>query len=311
VPRLHEPLLNEHVGYAGEGLIDFTVIPKPFAQNVKEMVAMRALIRAAETRRRELDPSYDPEQSPLVHIHEHYKEKGAWHVVREQLNSMTRRLGRLESVSVDIQERRTAEDEDRLDAFQGGALEDLGPHVISLGLDVQSSVNTTDRYAIPNRSHTTVERFRYDNSDLPEGVETSFIVRGGTTIIDKERDESHEVSFTWSGGKGLVDKKEAILVFVHPDTSVRSLVIVDLKENKLTVPPEVSDLFPETQFEDNGYGYSVEAGLNGGDPRQSFQSLAEAEIVTKWQHVLARQGASQPPRIHETGLELQELAHAA
>lgn len=310
IPALHERMLSEHLEYAGEGKIDFVVLPKPFAQNVREMIAMRALVRAAEAHRKELDPGYDPASDPLVYIHEHYKEKGAWHVLREQLNQVTERLGRLESVTVDIQEARTAEQEGRVAAFQGGALEDLGPHVISLGLDVQSSINTTDRYAIPNRSKTSVERFRYADSDLPEGVETSFIVRGQTTIVDKQRGEDHEVSFTWSGGKGLVDKKEAILTFVHPDTGERSMVVVDLRANTLNVPEAVSDLFPETQFDDNGYGYVVEYGLNGGDPRRSFQSLAEAEIVTKWQQVLANQGRHQEPRIHTLGSELRELVSA-
>lgn len=214
-------------------------------------------------------------------------------------------------MAIDIQERRTAEEEGRVAAFQGGALEDLGPHVISLGLDVQSSINTTQRYKIPSRSQTSVERFRYVDSDLPEGVETSFIVRGTTTITDEERGEDHNVTFTWSGGKGLVDKKEAILAFVHPDTGERSLVVVNLRANTLTVPESASDLFPQTQFDDNGYGYVVESGLNGGDPRRSFQSLQEAEIVTKWQHVLARQSRDQPPRVHPLGLELQDVALAS
>ena len=128
--------------------------------------------------------------------------------------------------------------------------------------------------------------------------------------VDKQRGEDHDVSFTWSGGKGLVDKKEAILTFLHPDTGERSMVAVDLRANTLSVPDAVSDLFPETQFDDNGYGYVVEYGLNGGDPRRSFQSLAEAEVVTKWQHVLANQGRHQAPRIHTLGSELRELVGA-
>lgn len=307
IPKLHGPMLEDQLGYVGNGKIDFTVLPKPFAQNVKEMVAMRALVRKAQAKRRQIDASYNPDRDPLVYIHEHYKEKGAWHVLREQLNQVTSRLGRLESVSIDIQEARTAEQEGRVAAFQGGALEDLGPHVISLGLDVQSSINTTDRYTIPNRSHTSVERFRYEDSDLPEGVETSFIVRGETTIVDKEHNKNHSVPFTWSGGKGLVDKKEAILAFIHPDTNERSHVTVDLRANTLSIPESVSDLFPEVAFDDNGYGYVVESGLNGGDPRRSFQSLEEAEVVTKWQQVLANQGRRAAPRLHTPGLEVQEL----
>lgn len=54
IPALHERLLSEHLEYAGEGKIDFVVLPKPFAQNVREMIAMRGLVRAAEARRKEL-----------------------------------------------------------------------------------------------------------------------------------------------------------------------------------------------------------------------------------------------------------------
>lgn len=309
IPKLHAPILEEHLQYAGDGRLDFIVLPKPFARDVNEMRIMREMIREAEARRQQNDPGYDPEKDPLVYIHEHYKEKGAWHVLREQLNQVTSRLGRLEAVTIDIQEARTAEQEGRVAAFQGGALEDLGPHVISLGLDVQSSVNTTDRYVIPDRSHTSIERFRYEDSDLPEGVETSFIVRGGTTIIDTQRDETHDVTFAWSGGKGLVDKKDAMLTFVHPDTGERSAILVDLRANTLAVPDAVSDLFPETEFDDNGYGYVVESGLNGGDPHRSFQRLAEAEVVTKWQQALANQGRRQAPRLHVRGSELKELAY--
>jgi hypothetical protein len=310
IPKLHAPILEDHLEYAAEGNLDFIVLPKPFAQDVIEMRAMRGMIRAAEARRKQNDPSYDPEKDPLVYIHEHYKEKGAWHVLREQLNQVTDRLGRLESVAIDIQEARTAEQEGRVAAFQGGALEDLGPHVISLGLDVQSSINTTGRYSIADRSSTSVERFRYEDSDLPDGVETSFIVRGETTITDKQHEEDHKVAFTWSGGKGLVDKKDATLTFVHPDTGERSVILVDLRANTLAVPEKVSDLFPETEFDDNGYGYVVESGLNGGDPHRSFQSLAEAEVVTKWQQFLANQGKHQVPRVHARGTELKELTHA-
>ena len=311
IPKLHAPLLEEYLAHAGEGHIDFAVLPKPFAQNVIELREMRAMLAAATARRKQIDPSYNPETNPMLFIHEHYKEKGAWHELRERLNQVTKRLGRLESVDIDIQEARTAEEEGRVAAFQGGALEDLGPHVISLGLDVQSSINTTDRYAIPDRSTTSVERFRYEDSDLPEGVETSFIVRGQTTIIDRTRNEQHGVDFTWRGGKGLVNKKDATLTFIQPDTGERSVIVVDLRANTLAVPEAVRELFPITEFDDNGYGYSVESGLNGGDPHRSFQHIAEAEIVTKWQQALRNQGSKHAPQLHRRGSELRQLAEAA
>lgn len=310
IPLLHKPLLDKYLGHAGEDEIDFIVLPKPFAQNVQELRDMRSMLKDAIARRQQIDPSYNPEIKPMLFIHEHYKEKGAWHELRERLNQVTAQLGRLESVDIDIQEARTAEDEGRVAAFQGGALEDLGPHVISLGLDVQSSINTTDRYAIPNRSTTSIERFRYEDSDLPEGVETSFIVHGQTTLVDKERREVHDVAFTWRGGKGLVNKKDATLTFIHPDTGERSVIVVDLRANTLAVPEGVRDLFPVTEFDDNGYGYSVESGLNGGDPHQSFQHIDEAAIVTKWQQALSNQGRKQTPKIHRRGSELRQLASA-
>jgi hypothetical protein len=314
IPTLRAPMLEDLLEYAAEGKIDFIVAPKPWARDVPEMRIMRAMVRAAEARRKQIDPGYDPKKNPLVYIHEHYKEKGAWHVLREQLNEVTDRLGRLESVTIDIQEARTAEQEGRVAAFQGGALEDLGPHVISLGLDVRSSINTTDRYVMPGFSRTSLERFRYEGSDLPEDIETSFIAKVETTIIDKEYDETHDVAFTWSGGKGLVDKKDATLTFVRLDTDgkpVRSAINVDLRANTLTVPELVEDLFPETEFDDNGYGYVVESGLNGGDPSDSFQGLTEGELVTKWQQALASQGKHKVPRAHRRGTKLQELAKTA
>lgn len=310
VPGLHEQALKEYLEHAGNGDIRGIVIPKPYVQNVAELHDVRAALRQAIARRKQIDPTYDPERDPMIRIHEHYRDKGAWRAYREQHERITERLGRLESASIDIQEFRTAEDEGRVLAFQGGALEDLGPHVISLGLDVQSATNATSRYTIADRSNTFVNRFRYENSELPDGVETSFIIRGKTIIRDNERDEAHDLDFVWRGGKGLVDKKEVTLTFVHPDTGSRSTVIVNLGTNTLIVPDSVKDLFPVTSFDDNGYGHSVEVGLSGGDPLQSFQPVTAAEVVTVWQQTLRNQGRKQQPRIHRRGSELGQLAAA-
>lgn len=310
VPSMHEGFLTDYLQEVGNGNIGFVVIAKPAVGNVAEMKRIDAAKKAAEDQLRLLHgPDYNPEDDPILYVHEHYMEKGPWHVLREQLPLVAERLGRLSKVTINIEEARTAESEDRVAAFSGGALEDLGPHVISLGLNIQSSINTTGRYEIPNYSKTTVERFRYDNSELPEGVETGFIVHGETTIIDHENsDTSHELPFTWQGGKGLVDKKEAILEFIHPDTEVKSVIRVDLRHNTLEVPESIRDLFPETEFEENGYGYVIESGLNGGDPRKSFQHWDEARIVTKWQAHLRAQ--KNEPLIYRSGMSLQQLAES-
>lgn len=304
VPKLHESFLVEQLGNVGNGDVDFVVIAKPAVQTLEELWVVDAAMKAAQEKlSQQSDIEHDVGKSPVLYVHEHYKEKGAWHVLRERLGEVSDRLGRLQTATVNIQEARTVEEEGRVAAFAGGALEDLGPHVISLGLDVQSSINATGRYSIPNRSKTSVERFRYEDSDLPEGVETSFIVNGSTQIIDNDTGATNNLQFIWRGGKGLVDKKKATLEFIHPQTGERSIITADLRANTLDVPESVKDLFPETEFEDNGYGYVVEVGLNGGDPDRSFQSWEEARVVTKWGYHLARQGQGNMT-FHPKGISL-------
>jgi hypothetical protein len=307
VPQYHESALTEYLGYAGDGDIRRIVIPKPLVQDVDELRRVRRAHKAAIARRQQIDPSYDPETDPMIRVHEHYRDKGSWRAYCEQHEHVSERLGRLESASIDIQEAQTAEDEGRVLAFSGGALEDLGPHAISLGLEMQSLINSAGRYTIADRSSTSVERFRYEGSELPEGVETGFVIRGTTPIRDNQRNETHSVDFAWCAGKGLVDKKEVRLTFVHPDTGVRSVVIIDLKTNRLTVPDVIKDLFPVTEFDDNGYGHSIEVGLSEGI-HQSFQPLSEAETVVIWQQALRNQGSKHSPTIHRRGSELRQLA---
>lgn len=308
VPGLHEQALTEYLEYAGNGDIKGIVIPKPLVQDTGELRNVRKAYRAAIARRQQLDPTYDPEQDPMIRIHEHYLDKGAWRAYCEQHGLVTERLGRLESASIDIQEAQTAEEEGRVFAFSGGALEDLGPHAISLGLNMRSVTNAAGRYTIADQSRTSVKRVRYEDSELPEGVETGFIIHGKTHIRDNEREEVHDLDFEWRGGKGLIDKKEVRLTFIHPDTGIRSVVVIDLKANTIQVPDVVSNLFPITKFDDNGYGHSVEVGLSGGDPRRSFQPLSEAETVTIWQQTLRTQGAQLPPLTHARGRELSTLS---
>lgn len=308
VPELHETKIVEFLGYAGEGLIHDIVVPKPLVQTVEELRIVRYALRDAIARRRQIDPSYDPDKDPMIRIQEHYRDKEAWVIYRLLHEQVMARLGRLESASIDIQEARTAEDENRVLAFRGGALEDLGPHVISLGLDTQIATNATQRYTIADRSETSIKRFRYENSELPEDVETGFVIHGKTILRDNERNEAHDLDFIWRGGKGLVDKKEVRLMFVHPDTGARSLIVIDLKANTIVVPEEIQDLFPVTQFEDNGYGHCVEVGMIGDDPLHSFQPFAMASVVTVWQQALRKQGQASMPLPHRRGLDLQHLA---
>lgn len=310
VPHLHEQTLIEDLERVGRGQVDFVVVAKPAVRNLQEMRAVDLAKAAAEEQLRLLRGAEPDLAADILYVHEHYIEKGAWHELREKLGVVTERLGRLSNVIIDIEEAQTIESEGRKEAFAGGALEDLGPHVISLGLNIQSSINSTDRYSIPNRSTTTVDRFRYHESELPSEVETGFVIRGETHIIDGENDDAvHDLGFIWRGGKGLVDKKEVLLEFVHPDTGESSVITVDLKTNTLLLPESVQDLFPITQFDDNGYGYVVESGLNGGGPERSFQSWDEARIVTKWSHQLASKKSTIVP--HAQGTSLHELTSVA
>ncbi len=310
VPVLHERFIREYLGYVAEGEVDFVVIPKPAVRDVEEMRAVDKAVEDAKQRRHERGA--DSELPPLL-VHEHYIEKGAWSAMRERLGSVTSRLGRLETAVFDIQEARTAEDEGRTVAFAGGALEDLAPHLVSLGLDVQESINKTgingnEGYTISNVAKTTIDRVRYEGSELPEGIETGFIVRGTTKIRDRAQPDSpeHDVKFIWQGGKGFIDSKRATLTFRHPETDICTRITVDLRRNSIDIPPEVQDLFPETQFEDNGYGAVVERGLNGGNPEDSFQAWEQAKVVTKWMHVLGKKGDA--PRVYPRGVPLQDLA---
>jgi len=308
VPELHERKIVEFLRYAGDGLVHDIVVPKPLVQTIEELRTVRYALKDAIARRRQIDPSYDPNKDPMLRVQEHYRDKEAWVVYRLLHEQVMARLGRLESASIDIQEMRTAEDEGRVVAFRGGALEDLGPHVISLGLDTQIATNATRHYTIADHSETSIERFRYEDSELPEGVETGFIIHGKTILKDNERDEAHDLNFTWRGGKGLVDKKEVRLTFVDPDTDVRSTVVIDLKTNTIIVPEAIQDLFPVTQFEDNGYGHCVEVGMIGDDPLRSFQPFEMASIVTMWQQTLRKQGQTSAPFTHQRGSDLQQLA---
>jgi hypothetical protein len=313
-PGAHLPLILYGLELAGEGFINRIVVPKPLVTSEEEARVVALAVRQAESRRRELGipmPRVGDEDKSFLYIHEHYQRKASWYEFRKQLAEVSNRLGRLQSVSIGIEEAVTIEEEGRQRAFAGGALEDLGPHVTSDVFDVAYAINEGGRYSVSNQSETWVERFRYEGSELPEDVATGFIVHGTSPIVDNERGERHEVEFTLLGGKGVSNRKEAVLTFVDPETGEESTVTVDLKKNRIIIPPElddkIGDLFPQTEFTENGYGPITLTGLNGGDPDLSFQHPSQARIATKWVAELTRQAQRSEMIEHPVGMSLWGL----
>lgn len=302
---LHKNNIVRGVGEIAEGHGNLYVVTKPVVENLEQARDVRAALIAADRRMQErLGDAYDPEQKPsFLLVHEHYLTKGAWHAIRMQLNDVCDLLGRLESAEVHIQEHRTAKEEGRAEVVGSGAFKDMGPHTLSLGLDVQEVINANPRgqFLITDKTKTDVDFIRHDDSGLPIGIETGFRIRGVTQVIDKTNADTHDLTFVWTGGKGLIDKKEVRLTFVHPDSGKRNTIVVDLIANKLDIPNEVSHLFPTTQFEDNGYGASVAAGLNGGNPRDHFQSYWAAEKVVLWGGKLTEKGRAKGEPIPYSG----------
>jgi hypothetical protein len=289
---LHEAGIIQGLRDVAEGRGNLLVATKPVVENPQQARRIRAAIAAAQARLRErLGASFNPEEKPLVLVHEHYLTKGPWQALRRQLAEVSSRLGRLESAEVHIQEFLTAKEEGREKVVGAGAFEDLAPHALSLGLDVQEVINNdpSGQYLITDNSKMDVDFVRHDDSGFPDGIETGFMIHGTTQVIDKTTADTHELNFVWCGGKGLIDKKEVRLTFVD-QMGVRTTIVADLIANKLDIPSSLDDLFPETEFIDNGYGASVAAGLNGGNPRDNFQSYEAAEKVVLWGSKLTQKG---------------------
>ncbi|HET6747336.1 MAG TPA: hypothetical protein VFH06_04490 [Candidatus Saccharimonadales bacterium] len=295
IPQMHVDAIKQHLRRVGKGLLGFVVVPKPAVRTISEMREVDDAIAEAEAERKAngIDADTDP-----LYVHEHYVVKGAWKAMREKLGEVMDVLGRLESAVVTIEEARTVEGEGRVAAFEGGALEDLGPHVISIGLDVEQAFYASKRYKNVGNATLSLERYKYADSVLPSEIETGFIVHGTTTIIDEQAtipERMHyELPFRWQGGKGLDDKKCVRLDFVDPDTSERNTVVVDLQRNSLTIPEAVEHLFEQTQFTDNGYGEVVKSGLNGDTPEGSFQDWDTARKVVKITEHIRRQDEVSP-----------------
>lgn len=312
-PSMHERVLIEHLGRIGEGAMKYIVATKPVVPDVKSLKRLDAAVVEAYARRRITRPDAD---DPIIYVHEHYIEKGAWRALREQLPAVSDRLGRLRSFTVNIEESQTIESEHRgLDAFGDGALGDFAPHAISLALNAKEAINQSERYTITDWSSTETRTFRYADTQLSEEVPTGFIVKGKAAIIDHHDDSENGIDFTWRAGKGLgtEDQKYATLEFEYPDTGEISTIHVDLRRNTLLVPDAVRDLFVDTAFTENGYGPIVEQGLNGGHPRNSFQPWEQARTVTKWMSLLERDAAGVSAYIYDRmhNFTLRDLEQAA
>ena len=320
VPRLHVDAMKEHLRRVGKDVLGFVVVAKPAVQTIDEMREIDTVVKEVEAERRHLlGDEADHLPTPLW-VHEHYDKKKAWDVGRIALPELMNVLGRLESASVVIEEAQTIEYEGRQLAFEGGALEDLGPHVISIGLGVEEAFNRSERYESSNKSSLAIERYRYEDTELKEGVETGFVIKGLTTINDRVTGESYELPFKWQGGKGLgevadpdnpraKDKKLVTFNFIHPDTEKKTTVVIDLQRNTIQAPEEVAHLFPQTQFTDNGYGEVVRQGLTGGDPAQSFQDWPTARKVIKIGHFTRTLIKSPPITYRQDGRSLDDLSN--
>jgi predicted dehydrogenase len=316
-PKMHERVTAEHLARIGAGKMRYLVVTKPVVPDVKSLKRLDAAVAAAYEQRRETRPEAT---DPIIYVHEHYIEKGAWHALRQQLPEVVDRLGRLRKFTANIEEEQAIEDEPRgLDAFGDGALGDFGPHTISLALNAKDAINKSNRYTITDYSSTETRPFRYADSQLPADVPTGFIVKGNASIVDKDTAAQHDVEFVWRAGKGLGegDKKYVALEFENPDSGVVSTIHVDLKHNSLQfsdeVPDDVRALFAHYDTAENGYGPIVEQGLNGGHPRNSFQPWEQARIVTKWMSVLEKQAERLPSYVYDRrhNFTLEDLEESA
>lgn len=316
-PRMHERVTIEHLQRIGEGLMRYIVVTKPVVPDVQSLKRLDAAVVEAYARRRETRPDAT---DPIIYVHEHYMEKGAWRSLREHLPAVADRLGRLRKFTANIEEAQTIESEPRgLDAFGDGALGDFGPHAISLALNAKDAINKSERYTITDYSSTETRQFRYADTQLAEDAPTGFIVKGNASIVDKATAETHDMEFVWRAGKGLgeTDNKYVTLEFENPDTGAVSTIHVDLKHNSLQfsdeVPDDVRALFTQFDASENGYGQIVEQGLNGGHPINSFQPWEQARVVTKWMSVLEKQAAGAPFYVYDRrhNFRLEDLEDSA
>lgn len=302
IPELHVRYIEKYLDAYAKGQIEFFVVPKPVVMTLEERYQVGTKMQEAIAARKQWAESIgrpdlaQPHETPMW-VHEHYQHKKAWRTLFEQLGPVAERLGRLESLQISVEESQTVESEGRVKAFGKGALADLGAHVISMALDTSYGINNAKdgKWRMSSPKDVTVQRVRYSDSELEEGVETGFVIHGTPQITARNGTETHDVDITLMGGKGLIDHKEARLTFIHPESGERNEIVVDLRKNALTVLPDaVKDLFPVTEFadkfDDNGYGKTIYLGLNGDGPEDHFQHAGQAFVVTRWEHRLAELG---------------------
>jgi len=313
-PETHLRIIQDELALAGEGLLNRLVVAKPVVANEQQIEEADIALWEAEWSRMRRGipmPRVGDQEKSFLYVHEHYQRKEAWSEFQRRLGDVIGILGRPTSVLVDIEEPKTLEEEHRERAFGDGALPDIGTHATSLYLDVANAIDSSRRYMASNLITSQVRRFRYEPTVLQDDVETGFIVHGTSQVYDRVEHEEHVVDFTLMGGKGLSNRKEATVSFVHPDTGDESAITVDLKRNVICLPDdapaELKALFPKTEFSDNGYGRVVLAGLNGGDPDVSFQHWFQAKVVTKWVAELTRQARKNDMVRHDIGTSLSEM----
>lgn len=299
----HKEFLLRQLGYAARGLIKLIVIPKPALRDIAEMREVDAAVKVARASGYEFK---------LV-VHEHIAERGAWHAFREKLPELVDVLGRLTKFDVSIQEARTIEAEGRTKALEEGVYRDLFAHGGTLLEETRAAINKNGRYDIANRSELSMQRFRYEGSELAEGVETGFALHGETRITDTDpqfgHDQVYSVLYNVYASKGAVDDKRAVATFVN-DEGIESTITINLaKISSIDAPDIVRHLFPITEFDDDGYGRVVEAGLYGGDPEESFQLYTDARVIIKWEAEIENKKKYESPiQIHPQGVSLEELS---
>ena len=75
-PLRHKDFLLNVLEHIGNGDVDFAVIAKPAVPNRETLRLVDAAKREAEAKLRLLHgDAFDPEENPLLYVHEHYKEK--------------------------------------------------------------------------------------------------------------------------------------------------------------------------------------------------------------------------------------------
>lgn len=293
-PDAHVEAILRHLERVGKGVLRAVVVTKPAVKNLEEMLVVDAKLKqVAEMQRERLG---DVEPADALYVHEHYLKKRSLVEMLMKLPQASALFGRLKSVSIDIQEARSVEDEGRNNAVGDGVFDDLFPHMASIGMAIQDVINESGLWNIPNVSKYSTDMYRYKGSTLPEGAATGFSVECMSTISDVGDEENvHDLLFRLDGGKALFDRKMVTFEFEHPDEPhTITTITVDLQSNTIVgVPREHASLFPQREFDDNGYGRVVYEGLSG-KLDASFQKWRDTRKVVKLMHFIKKQHSGVP-----------------